>query len=187
MHKDRHKFPVKRGDLIEVHRGVYKHWAICESVEYCGDWQTIWCFHVGVIYEEDTPHGVISYEPLTDILADSGHINPSKCRINNQETNAEYWIAKEDGLYKEPNLDRVFEELHEKKDKIRVKYDLKTKNCEHYVNEWKYGISWSAQIDSMRFRLINDYLKMCSKQVSNYSSNSKERQKKVQKIFLNLN
>lgn len=31
------------GDLIEIDRGSYRHWAICEKIDQNG---IVWCFHV---------------------------------------------------------------------------------------------------------------------------------------------
>ena len=28
-------------------------------------------------------------------------------------------------------------------------YDLRSNNCEHYVNQWKYGIGWSSQVNTI--------------------------------------
>ena len=88
---------VKKGDLIEVHRGTYRHWVICESIDSNG---TVWCFHVtpvekaksmvnifgeseyyigSKIVTEDK--AVLKYESIDDILRDTPDQSPSKCHV----------------------------------------------------------------------------------------------------------
>ena len=144
VHTESYKFPANRGDLIEVNRGTYSHWVICEDLEEefgQGDY-TYNCFHVTDIIGKYVSIGQIRKEKLSDILANSGCKTPSKCRINNQKSNVQYWISKKGDLHKYPYLDRVFKDLNRMIGN-QVIYDFKTMNCEHYCTLWKYGISWS--------------------------------------------
>ena len=136
---------VERGDLIEVKRGNYSHWLICESVESDG---TVWCFHVSSEYGSSSFSGrptedvIIKYQKLEDVLKDTDDGKPSPFRVDNQKSMAEMHLKGREC----PDLDAVFSQLHEKKGS-KVEYDWKRLNCEHYCTEWKYGIGWSSQVD----------------------------------------
>ena len=71
---------------------------------------------------------------------------PSLIRINNQSDIAESKL-KERKLQK-PDIDQVLNNLKELKDGV-FHYDLKKMNCEHYCTLWKYGISWSSQVEAV--------------------------------------
>ena len=49
MDYDRVVFHLSPGDLVEVHRGRYRHWVICESIDGTG---TVWCFHMTAVGQE---------------------------------------------------------------------------------------------------------------------------------------
>ena len=138
-------FELKRGDLIEIQRLVYRHWVICEKIDTYG---TVWCFHV-TASDPNQPineigfngTAVLRYEPLEHILKDAADGTSSLCRINNQEEMALKMMAS---VGKEmPDLDQVFDYLHQNKDHT-FDYDLRSNNCEHYCTLWKYGIGWSS-------------------------------------------
>ncbi|CAG2181537.1 unnamed protein product, partial [Oppiella nova] len=154
---------MSRGDLIEVLRGRYRHWAIFESVDHYGN---VMCFHITAVdngYADDmdtdlTRTGVrkeisfngkalLKYEPLEDILKDTDSPQPSLCRINNQEIMASKMLKTIGNQL--PDLDQVFTTLHQMKDTI-FRYCLKSLNCEHYSTFWKYGIGWSSQVNTFK-------------------------------------
>ncbi len=117
---------LKSGDLIEIDRGKYKHWAICESIDKNGN---IWCFHVThvplkMINEKvsNKMRACIIYETLPDILRAKQRLFLSKCRVNNQENFAKKLIKRK-GI-EEPDLKIIFNELHIKKNGI-FDYDPK--------------------------------------------------------------
>ncbi|CAG2117378.1 unnamed protein product [Medioppia subpectinata] len=153
---------LNSGDLIEVLRGPYKHWAIFESVDRFGNCM---CFHITAI-EEPIDHNdsglekndvrkeisfdgkaLLKYEPLLDILKDSDSPKPSMCRINNQEIMGQRMRKMINNQI--PDLNQVFKVLHAFKDTV-LKYCLKSLNCEHYCTFWKYGIGWSSQVNSFK-------------------------------------
>jgi hypothetical protein len=114
------------GDLIEIDRGSYKHWVICEKIDENG---IIWCFHVTrvPIKKRNEKTGfdsmaLIRCETLRDILSDNQELRLSKCRVNNQEKIAQK-IMRREGI-KQPDIKKLFEELHKRRDTI-IEYDPK--------------------------------------------------------------
>jgi len=119
-------YHLNAGDLIEIDRGNYTHWAIFEKID---ENSIVWCFHATRVPRKKITQipdfntmACIRYETLHDILGDNQEIVLSKCRINNQEKAAQKLIEKE-GI-KRPDLKVVFEELHNIKDNI-IEYDPK--------------------------------------------------------------
>jgi hypothetical protein len=158
-------YHINSGDLIEIHRNSYKHWAICERIDENG---IIWCFHVTGTQLIDNCNDTkevafngkasIKYEPLLDILKDNNCSTPSLCRINNQKIMAQNMLKTTRNQM--PDTKEVFKMLHRLKDSF-VKYDLKSLNCEHYCTLWKYGIGWSSQVNSYQ-DIVTAALKMVS-------------------------
>uniref|UniRef100_A0A8C2BQU1 LRAT domain-containing protein n=1 Tax=Cyprinus carpio TaxID=7962 RepID=A0A8C2BQU1_CYPCA len=122
--------PPIPGDLIEIFRGLYQHWAI-----YVGDGNVI---HV-VLPSENTDAGgsrvksvlrnkaIVKKEKLQDV------VSSDKYRINNVLD--EKYQPLPDILQKAENL--VGETLP---------YDLLTRNCEHFVTQLRYGTPQSQQV-----------------------------------------
>lgn len=141
---------LQPGDLIEVDRGAYNHWAMytdkCEN-------GTHWCFHVttsdgdfekkeALMSRTNGSNAVaaIKKHKLKDILEDNDSKKPSMARINNKtnEANKKKCVPRP--------IFPVIEHLEKRKDET-IKYDLRILNCEHYVTTWKYGAGWSRQVE----------------------------------------
>ena len=126
---------LKPGDLIEIRRYTYKHWAMFHK--RVGN--TVWCYHISEILT-DKGKATVFYEPLDLILKESdGNLSP--CRINNQEQTAEDMKTKHGT--QSPDINEVFSILHDLRDSS-LPYNLRTNNSEHYCTLWKYGIGWSS-------------------------------------------
>ncbi|XP_028272526.1 HRAS-like suppressor 3 [Parambassis ranga] len=118
------------GDLIEFKRGIYQHWAV-----YVGDGFIV---HLvppcagagsGSVMAVVVDRAMVKKEKLTDVVGND------KCRINNsldQECNprpAQVIVKEACGL--------VGNELP---------YSITGQNCEHFVNELRYGKAESRQV-----------------------------------------
>jgi hypothetical protein len=108
-------YGLQRGDLIEIDRGKYKHWAFCESKKN----DSVWCFHVSKVANLEiketkrfTYLACIRYELLSDILLNDGNIL-SKCRVNNQKSRVNDLMRKEKIILIPSRINEVIEELHE--------------------------------------------------------------------------
>jgi hypothetical protein len=124
---DRFLNHLHRGDLIEIDRGKYRHWALCERIQN----DSVWCFHVThvpnfKIKRENRPkyEACIRYQPLRDILLNSRRVL-SKCRVNNKVAKAEELMKKE-GINTPPNINVIIDQLHGVIDHI-VEYDPKVR------------------------------------------------------------
>lgn len=140
---------LQEGDLIEVDRGTYNHWAF-----YAGqcDNGTHWCFHVTTTGDGDFEKkgalmsngskatAAIKKHKLKEILDDSDSKKPSLARVNNKIAEANKKKCMPRSIY------CVIEWLENRKDEL-VPYNLKKLNCEHYVTTWKYGTGWSRQVE----------------------------------------
>lgn len=114
-------------DIIEIDRTLYTHWAL-----YVGDGYVV---HIVGDDDQDFPDtqsAVVKKVKLTHVVADN------YCRINNKEV-----PAKERSLSPlDPQF--VVNEALQRVGSV-VEYNLLTRNCEHYLTQWKYGQSWSDQ------------------------------------------
>lgn len=139
---------LKPGDLIEIDRGTYNHWAMFSNKSENG---TYWCFHVTAAGGDFEKKGAmmssvgnaaacIKKHKLKDIIEDNDPKNPSLARINNkiEEAKRKKCVPR--------TIERVIENLEKLKDKT-VGYNLTASNCEHYVTNWKYGEAWSRQVE----------------------------------------
>jgi len=141
---------LQPGDLIEIDRGTYNHWAM-----YTGKCEngTHWCFHVTTTDGDFEKMGAlmsfssvsnavaaIKKHKLLDIINDTDSKKSSMARINNkiQEASRKKCVPLPIGP--------VIEQLEKRKDRT-VKYNLTDLNCEHYVTTWKYGAGWSRQVE----------------------------------------
>ena len=130
------------GDLIEIDRTLYSHWAV-----YVGGGRV-----VHVVGEEnqdlpDTEHAVVREHFLIDIAVSSF------VRVNNKEV-----PAKERGMASFDS-DTV---VANAKSMVgsRVVYNMLTKNCEHYLTEWKYGKAWSDQVIELEFVISMSFINL---------------------------
>ncbi|XP_061585758.1 phospholipase A and acyltransferase 1-like [Cololabis saira] len=119
---------VKRGDLIEISRRGFKHWAV--SVGF------------GNIVHFVTPRfccrtGVVLMQKLDDVL------KKDKCTVNNLL----------DDKYTPRPADEIVEEARSLVD-TELEYDLKNYNCEHFATEMRYDKPESQQVKNNK-ALVN--------------------------------
>ncbi len=116
----------KPGDLIELDRKLYSHWAL-----YVGDGQVI---HVsGESSDIATENVFVRQSSLHDVAGES------LVRINNKTV-----PAKERKLRA---LDARRIVAHARRSLGRsVQYDMIRCNAEHHVTLWRYGKAWSDQV-----------------------------------------
>lgn len=122
----------KPGDLIEIFRSVYSHWAI-----YVGDGYVI---HLAPpseiagagaasIMSALTDKAIVKKELLCDVAG------KDKYQVNN----------KHDGEYTPLPPNKIIKRAEELVGQ-EVLYKLTSENCEHFVNELRYGVSRSDQV-----------------------------------------
>ncbi|CAE1282929.1 unnamed protein product [Acanthosepion pharaonis] len=116
---------VELGDLIEIDRTIYTHWGL-----YVGDGEIV---HVsGPKSDISSSESFVRRSFLKEVAGDC------LVRVNNKEV-----PAKERGLEcltLEEILSRSLNSVGQS-----VPYNFLTKNVEHYVTEWRYGVGWSDQ------------------------------------------
>uniref|UniRef100_A0A8C5L5Y2 Phospholipase A and acyltransferase 5 n=1 Tax=Jaculus jaculus TaxID=51337 RepID=A0A8C5L5Y2_JACJA len=119
------------GDLIEIFRIGYEHWAI-----YVEDDCVVHLappsedFEVGSITSIFSNRAVVKYSRLEDVL------HGCSWKINN----------KLDGTYLPLPVDKIMQRTKEMVNKI-VQYSLIEGNCEHFVNDLRYGVPRSQQVE----------------------------------------
>uniref|UniRef100_A0A3P8NSC0 LRAT domain-containing protein n=1 Tax=Astatotilapia calliptera TaxID=8154 RepID=A0A3P8NSC0_ASTCA len=106
----------RRGDLIEIFRGSYRHWAV-----YVGDGSVV---HLVVPSKSRTHLGVVREENLRAVVGnDQWQINNSLDSTHNPRpadvivTEARSWVGRE------------------------ITYHSIRSNCEHFATERRYGVS----------------------------------------------
>nr|XP_023420026.1 Ca(2+)-independent N-acyltransferase [Cavia porcellus] len=119
------------GDLIEIFRVGYEHWAI-----YVEDDCVVHLappsedFEVGSITSVFSNRALVKYSRLEDVL------HGCSWTVNN----------KLDGTYLPLPVDRIIQRTKKMINKI-VQYSLIEGNCEHFVNNLRYGVSRSQQVE----------------------------------------
>ncbi|KAM7329846.1 hypothetical protein ACRRTK_011459 [Alexandromys fortis] len=119
------------GDLIEIFRIGYEHWAI-----YVEDDCVVHLappseeFAVGSITSIFSNRAVVKYSRLEDVL------HGCSWKINN----------KLDGTYLPLPVDKIIQRTKNMINKI-VQYSLIEGNCEHFVNNLRYGVPRSQQVE----------------------------------------
>ncbi|XP_023042324.1 phospholipase A and acyltransferase 5 [Piliocolobus tephrosceles] len=119
------------GDLIEIFRIGYEHWAI-----YVEDDCVVHLvppseeFEVGSITSIFSNWAVVKYSRLEDVL------HGCSWKVNN----------KLDGTYLPLPVDKIIQRTKKMVNKI-VQYSLIEGNCEHFVNCLRYGIPRSQQVE----------------------------------------
>nr|XP_056709442.1 phospholipase A and acyltransferase 3-like [Euleptes europaea] len=122
----------KPGDLIEISRPVYQHWAI-----YVGNGNVIHLAPesevpgagISSLYSIVTDHGVVKEEPLWKVVGED------KCRINN----------KYDGRYTRLPIHKIISRAKAEVGRVMA-YNVFSQNCEHFVTELRYGTPDSDQV-----------------------------------------
>ncbi|XP_040112024.1 phospholipase A and acyltransferase 5 [Oryx dammah] len=119
------------GDLIEIFRIGYEHWAI-----YVEDDCVVHLappseeFEAGSITSVFSNRAVVKYSRLEDVL------HGCSWKVNN----------KLDGTYLPLPVDRIIQRTKKMINKI-VQYSLIEGNCEHFVNNLRYGVPRSQQVE----------------------------------------
>nr|XP_026237853.1 HRAS-like suppressor 2 isoform X2 [Urocitellus parryii] len=122
----------KRGDLIEIFRGTFEHWAI-----YVGKGYVV---HLTSPSEAAGP----SVSGLGSVLGNRAIVKKellsvvaggNKYRVNN----------KNDNKYEPQPPDKIVQQAEEMVGKY-IRYSLTENNCEHFVNKLRYGVSRSDQV-----------------------------------------
>ncbi|KAM8817669.1 phospholipase A and acyltransferase 5 [Rhynchonycteris naso] len=119
------------GDLIEIFRVGYEHWAI-----YVEDDRVVHLappsedFAAGSITSIFSNRAVVKYSRLQDVL------HGCSWKINN----------KLDGTYLPLPVDQIVRRTKQMINKI-VQYSLIEGNCEHFVNNLRYGVPRSQQVE----------------------------------------
>lgn len=120
------------GDLIEIFRPLYRHWAI-----YVGDGYVI---HLAPpseiagagaasIMSALTDKAIVKKELLCDVAG------RDKYQVNN----------KHDNEYTPLPINKIIKQAEELVGQ-EVLYRLTSENCEHFVNELRYGVARSDQV-----------------------------------------
>ncbi|CAB1323838.1 unnamed protein product [Coregonus sp. 'balchen'] len=126
------------GDMIEINRGKYKHWALYigngEVVQLVTpDGPSTLAFHsVSSSSGSLSGKGTVTIDTLKDVSAGDTY------RINNYL----------DDKYK-PRTTEVIMEMVDKMRGRTIKYELLGDNCEHFVTFLRYGESESKQADDV--------------------------------------
>ncbi|XP_071074073.1 phospholipase A and acyltransferase 5 isoform X1 [Dasypus novemcinctus] len=121
------------GDLIEIFRIGYEHWAIYvedDCVVHLAPPSKSEEFEVGSITSVFSNRAVVKYSRLEDVL------HGCSWKINN----------KLDGTYLPLPVDRIIQRTKKMINKI-VQYSLIEGNCEHFVNDLRYGVHRSQQVE----------------------------------------
>ncbi|CAB1323839.1 unnamed protein product [Coregonus sp. 'balchen'] len=131
------------GDMIEINRGAYNHWALYigngEVIHFVtpdGPSRLAFC-SVSSSSGSLSCKGTITIDKLKDMAAGNTY------KINNYL----------DGKYKPRRTDVIMEDV----DKMRGrtgKYDVLGQNCEHFVTFLRYGKSESKQADDFMMDLL---------------------------------
>ncbi|XP_060711449.1 phospholipase A and acyltransferase 3-like [Hemiscyllium ocellatum] len=119
------------GDLIEIFRGAYAHWAI-----YVGDGYVIHLTSDGppdsasvIASSSSAGYGVVKKERLIDVAG------WNRYKVNNESD------AKWNPLPVKEILKNAEAQVGKRRN-----YSVTTANCEHFVNELRYGKSVSYQV-----------------------------------------
>uniref|UniRef100_A0ABI7Z3U5 LRAT domain-containing protein n=1 Tax=Felis catus TaxID=9685 RepID=A0ABI7Z3U5_FELCA len=121
------------GDLIEIFRIGYEHWAIYvedDCVVHLAPPSKSEEFEAGSISSIFSNRAVVKYSRLEDVL------HGCSWKINN----------KLDGTYLPLPVDKIVRRTKKMINKM-VQYSLIDGNCEHFVNNLRYGVPRSQQVE----------------------------------------
>ncbi|XP_056354526.1 phospholipase A and acyltransferase 3-like isoform X2 [Oenanthe melanoleuca] len=153
------------GDLIEIFRRGYRHWAL-----YMGDGYVIHVTDEGIVISTDgitstfSGKATVKKELLTEVAGNA------KWRVNNK--------------YDRRHVPFSVEEIIQRAESCvgrEVEFSVLNNNCEHFVTELRYGVRLSDQVRNVVFRTVvaaETFLlsHMATAVVKSFSSNSsKER------------
>ncbi|XP_032871128.1 uncharacterized protein LOC116968470 isoform X2 [Amblyraja radiata] len=119
------QFKPKPGDLIEIRRSLFTHWAL-----YMGDGDVVHLYIDGASGDTRLEGiGVIKRQPLDEVA------DYDSWKVNNGS----------DGIWNPLPVDKIIKKAKEKIG-CSVRYNALNANCEHFVNSLRYGIQISFQV-----------------------------------------
>lgn len=133
MCTDMNSDETQPGDLIEVFRGTYKHWALYIGSGFVVHFVTHGLASSGSPVPIPADKGTVLKQKLLDVVGND------KWRINNS-LDKKYKVRQVDVIVKEACL--LVGAI--------LPYSLTQSNCEHFVNELRYGKAESRQVNQMR-------------------------------------
>ncbi|XP_039219516.1 phospholipase A and acyltransferase 3-like isoform X2 [Crotalus tigris] len=125
---------LKPGDLIEIFRTGYQHWAVyvglgmvvhLTSADKCAEARA----EAGSMKSLWAKKAMVKREPLSDV------VGKNKYRVSN----------KHDATYDVRTPDQIVS-MAEKLEGQILDYELTTQNCEHFANNLRYDVARSDQI-----------------------------------------
>ncbi|XP_073342410.1 phospholipase A and acyltransferase 4-like [Pagrus major] len=124
----------KPGDLIEIFRGVYEHWAV-----YVGD---DWVVHLTAPPGAEVP-GIVS-DILMSVPTEKSMVRKQKLQevVGNDTWRINNTLDKK---YKPHSARIIVEEVLRQVGEM-MPYSFISKNCEHFVNKMRYGKAESLQV-----------------------------------------
>ncbi|KAM8732995.1 phospholipase A and acyltransferase 4-like [Acanthopagrus schlegelii] len=124
----------KPGDLIEIFRGVYQHWAV-----YVGDGYVV---HVTSPPGADVRHAASS--TLTSVPTKKAMVRREKLKevVGNNKWRINNILEKK---YKPRSPDIIVEKALRQVGKM-MEYSVTSKNCEHFATNLRYGKPVSRQV-----------------------------------------
>ncbi|XP_062253813.1 phospholipase A and acyltransferase 4-like [Platichthys flesus] len=120
-------FKGKPGDLIQINRGPYKHWAVCIGENEVVHFGTDSGQSSGSLTNSGT--GMVKREKLTNVVGNDDH------QVKNLL----------DNKYKARDPSIIVKEACERVGRV-LKYDLVNNNCEHFATDLRYGVAESRQV-----------------------------------------
>ncbi|XP_005857556.1 PREDICTED: HRAS-like suppressor 3 isoform X2 [Myotis brandtii] len=131
---------LKPGDLIEIFRKYDQHWAV-----YVGDGYVVHLTSPGDItgaasanlMSSGSGMAIVKKERLSDVAGKDKH------RVNNKHDREHKPLDPSEIVWRAQEL------LGQK-----VCYKLTSDNCEHFVNELRYGVSCSDQVTEALFATV---------------------------------
>ncbi|XP_062252492.1 uncharacterized protein LOC133961413 [Platichthys flesus] len=123
------QFKGKPGDLIEIFRGMYKHWAV-----YIGEDEVVHLVRDGCQSSDPFEilkkgNGSVLHQKLTDVVVNDRY------RVNNLLDKK--YDARDPSIIVKEARAMVGRQLQ---------YDLVNNNCEHFATEMRYGKAKSCQV-----------------------------------------
>ncbi|KAM4576301.1 phospholipase A and acyltransferase 3-like [Odontesthes bonariensis] len=124
------------GDLIEIFRGIYQHWAVYVG----GD------FVVHFVQEGGSGFSSFSNSGFSIGSGDAKGAFVRKVKLRDAVEDNK-WVVNNslDHKYTPYSPGEIVRRAHAKVGE-ELRYDLLTYNCEHFANEMRYGVKVSSQV-----------------------------------------
>uniref|UniRef100_A0A671WPV6 Phospholipase A and acyltransferase 4-like n=1 Tax=Sparus aurata TaxID=8175 RepID=A0A671WPV6_SPAAU len=127
------------GDLIQISRGLYSHWAV-----YVGD---------GYVVHMTTPSGVSGAASSSLRSAPNEKAMVRKQKLQEAVGDSKWEISNSlDKMYR-PRSPRIIVEEALRQVGKRMEYSVTRKNCEHFATKLRYGKAVSFQVSGPNFFL----------------------------------